>query len=634
MAYLRPPSSERSRSSQPTAILANECDIAVYTTTGCEHEEALSLRYRSHSPSPKIALQPMPTLMCPLGNVVVPIEQVPGAARDAVSSRAATPQHNVAAPLHNTPADGAIVEEGFPDIILQPISPQKVLERRYQDRYRIPSEETREDMEMIPEMETSFEHDPIDNDDWRPMEHPEGQLYYQRMDLNIHVYTDVLLQDKTNLSEIEKLATVLSRRLQERKSKLPENLEVVLDVQQTEEGTDYYYYLVDGSKRAIFWLEEVDASLLTLQLRQAYNPSYLKNACQAQYWLHVGLFPIGRDVSSSLLTEVNELLDFATFDSKTSETSTSPFNYADLAVLSNSARNLTAGGGAPAIWVVARMMYILYWERFLHFHGLREARLDRSASVFESTPRVHSWLFRIMTPMLFYLPTRYAEQLNVIWVDQTVNHVPWRNFIDRLARDWQASITPASILVTTNVGLLAVNTIDTNGPRNVAEIASYISTFLSLGNIILCAILMRQHQISGIDTAAGASAYLYKRESLLLGLDIVAIVYSLPEALFLYGMGTFFVAMAWTCFDRSSVWTRLLTGIIFALVVTLVVLVVMLELWPPITDEDVDERGCLGSIRHNLVSRVCRMKVPRLKGTCGLVRRCRRRKPRDPESPA
>lgn len=99
-------------------------------------------------------------------------------------------------------------------------------------------------------------------------------------------------------------------------------------------------------------------------------------------------------------------------------------------------------------------------------------------------------------------------------------------------------------------------------------------------------------------------------------------------------MGTFFVAMAWTCFDRSSVWTRLLTGIIFALVVTLVVLVVMLELWPPITDEDVDERGCLGSIRHNLVSRVCRMKVPRLKGTCGLVRRCRRRKPRDPESPA
>ncbi|EED83144.1 predicted protein [Postia placenta Mad-698-R] len=557
MAYLRPPSSERSRSSQPTAILAilaNECDIAVYTTTGCEHEEALSLRYRSHSPSPKIALQPMPTLMCPLGNVVVPIEQVPGAARDAVSSRAATPQHNVAAPLHNTPADGAIVEEGFPDIILQPISPQKVLERRYQDRYRIPSEETREDMEMIPEMETSFEHDPIDNDDWRPMEHPEGQLYYQRMDLNIHVYTDVLLQDKTNLSEIEKLATVLSRRLQERKSKLPENLEVVLDVQQTEEGTDYYYYLVDGSKRAIFWLEEVDASLLTLQLRQAYNPSYLI------------------------------LVPYFAFDSKTSETSTSPFNYADLAVLSNSARNLTAGGGAPAIWVVD-------WERFLHFHGLREARLDRSASVFESTPRVHSWLFRIMTPMLFYLPTRYAEQLNVIWVDQTVNHVPWRNFIDRLARDWQASITPASILVTTNVGLLAVNTIDTNGPRNVAEIASYISTFLSLGNIILCAILMRQHQISGIDTAAGASAYLYKRESLLLGLDIVAIVYSLPEALFLYG---------------SSVWTRLLTGIIFALVVTLVVLVVMLELWPPITDEDVDERGCLGSIRHNLVSRAIR----------------------------
>lgn len=63
------------------------------------------------------------------------------------------------------------------------------------------------------------------------------------------------------------------------------------------------------------------------------------------------------------------------------------------------------------------------------------------------------------------------------------------------------------MLLTANVGLLAIQSIDTNRPaRSVAQIASYISTFLSLGNIIVCTILSRQHRSrNGADEAVSNS---------------------------------------------------------------------------------------------------------------------------------
>ena len=63
----------------------------------------------------------------------------------------------------------------------------------------------------------------------------------------------------------------------------------------------------------------------------------------------------------------------------------------------------------------------------------------------------------------------------------------------------------ATVLLTANVGLLAIQSVDTGkADRSLAQISSYISTFLSLGNIILCTILARQHRLDAHMTAQAA----------------------------------------------------------------------------------------------------------------------------------
>ncbi|EPS97095.1 hypothetical protein FOMPIDRAFT_1098563, partial [Fomitopsis schrenkii] len=141
----------------------------------------------------------------------------------------------------------------------------------------------------------------------------------------------------------------------------------------------------------------------------------------------------------------------------------------------------------------------------------------------------------ILSPFLFNLPLQYLEDLEKIWVDQTVNYRPWRIFIAKLQRDWENSITPAAVLLTANVGLLAIQSVDTDKPdRSLAQIASYISTFLSLGNIILCTILARQHRLDAHMTADAASNYLARRLCIKRGMELLAVVFSLPSALFLW----------------------------------------------------------------------------------------------------
>ena len=81
-------------------------------------------------------------------------------------------------------------------------------------------------------------------------------------------------------------------------------------------------------------------------------------------------------------------------------------------------------------------------------HGKPEARLDRHKSMFEpedpSRNGPSQFLGWIVSPVFFNLPLQYLEDLENIWIDQTVNYSPWRKFIGKLQRDWENSITPVS----------------------------------------------------------------------------------------------------------------------------------------------------------------------------------------------
>lgn len=148
----------------------------------------------------------------------------------------------------------------------------------------------------------------------------------------------------------------------------------------------------------------------------------------------------------------------------------------------------------------------------MNYYGERGARIDTSQTVFENSengPR--TWFFRFMSPLLFYMPYVYMEELERVYIDRTVDYISWRRFISNLKQDWDGSITPvrcspayyhhilmglqATVLLAANVGFLAIQSVDQTGTnKSMAQIASYISATLSLFNFIVCQILGREHR--------------------------------------------------------------------------------------------------------------------------------------------
>lgn len=128
-----------------------------------------------------------------------------------------------------------------------------------------------------------------------------------------------------------------------------------------------------------------------------------------------------------------------------------------------------------------------------------------------------SKMFTISSVLLFYFPSQYMDEL--LRFPEDLAHsslsIQIKDFVEELQKDWESSILPVScpsriqnmtchpcifqstVLLSANVGLLAIQSIDTGlASRSLAQIACYISMFFTLGNIALCVILAPQRRAS------------------------------------------------------------------------------------------------------------------------------------------
>jgi len=127
-------------------------------------------------------------------------------------------------------------------------------------------------------------------------------------------------------------------------------------------------------------------------------------------------------------------------------------------------------------------------------------------------------------------------------------------------------------MLNANVAFLAIQSVDVNANpyRSPAQISSYLSVVANIGSIILGLLLMRQNRTKSRETADEARAFLEARNHPRLGLETLAILYSLPYALLMWGMISFLIAFCLMCFQDSSSATR---GCIGSLCVAVTILV-------------------------------------------------------------
>ncbi|KAK7676790.1 hypothetical protein QCA50_020258 [Cerrena zonata] len=476
---------------------------------------------------------------------------------------------------------------------LEPMSPLQLSDWRY----------TREPINCAPESKIKF-IEPFAQSfsrrgipqGWEACAHPEGKLYYRHPEKRILTHVNICNADRR--SEIDSIYHIVMAKCRQFDGTIPENIELVVDLKVSGGPTTYCYYLVSCQARVIMWAEKTDVWYFTHYHRDVFCRAHLKHAMDWQFWTHVEMFPHRYPISDDLVTHLRNTLAYGWNDLMTSEVSTVPYD--DMSISEATRLMSRMKGGVVdehCAIVIARHMSTFCKERFYNYHGQPGARLNRDESLKEDTihhPR--SLTFLAISPLLFWMPDVYLVELEKIWVDETVNYRPWNKFIDELKRDWKASTTPATVLLSANVGFLAIQSIDIGDPdRSVSQIASYVSTLLSLTTYIVCQILARQHRaMAARADISGVARYLRNKEDLYYGIESLALAFSLPIASFIWSMVTFLLAVSYVCFFHTSFVTRIVTGASFVLLAIVIFLVTYMD-WGENPSTRYDIRGSFWS---------------------------------------
>ncbi|PIL23470.1 hypothetical protein GSI_14781 [Ganoderma sinense ZZ0214-1] len=428
---------------------------------------------------------------------------------------------------------------------------------------------------------------------WRPYEHPEGSVYFRSQNF----YTNSWLYEEPTLKAIEEVVGKLRAALTEHPRLASRDIEFAIDLIDDEEPDANpgdklgCYYAADKGKEEVFWLHEVHSSFFCDGAEmKVISREHMGYGARMGYWDHVYMFPHGRSVPPETVANLRATISYQMFDKETSKSSTSPYSSDDAHRLLQALKEIEHY--APEkdvrpehIIMTARMFFTLYREKLLRFHGERYAQLDCDRTVFEEAPshHHHSKIFSVCSWLFFLTPHLYLERLRHTWVDNKINYDHWNHFISELQEDWAASITPSTIILSANVGFLAIQSVDQGGvaapDRTMAQIISYISTLLSLGNIVACTILSAQHRKSTHRYTENAIAYLCSRALSRRGMENLAVIFSIPAAFFLWGLVTFFIALYWVCMHHTSGITRIAVNIIAAVSILLLAVVLYNSDW-------------------------------------------------------
>ncbi|KIP03328.1 hypothetical protein PHLGIDRAFT_244963 [Phlebiopsis gigantea 11061_1 CR5-6] len=410
-----------------------------------------------------------------------------------------------------------------------------------------------------------------------------GRPYYWHSGLNL--YTDAELSKQHSLAtEIEVLSQKLRGPMPHEERSSVHAAELVIAMGSIK-NTQWGYYFADPRNKTVFWADPIPLStILSKNLWFVSSNDHLGLELEAQYWEHIDTFPDCREVTRELVDEMRDILTLAYADITTCSTSTMPFNSQDLDRINTILSIVRVGkNNREGVWAIARFMSTFKHERFLHYYGEYGVRTSRTDSAYQD--HIHSkrtYLFLCITALLFYVPNVFVHRFEEVCVDGITNVGPWNIFRRQMRNGWEATTIPITVLLSANVALLAIGSIDHSGViqphRSVAQIACYSSTTLSLTCYIICWILLRRHSEDSMTTAQEAIKFITQCKESVLGVEGAALMYSLPEALFTWSMLSFLVAVVYMCMVQSDTTTRVITGIVLGLM-TLVVLAVLYASW-------------------------------------------------------
>ncbi|OSX66022.1 hypothetical protein POSPLADRAFT_1130945 [Postia placenta MAD-698-R-SB12] len=387
---------------------------------------------------------------------------------------------------------------------------------------------------VVKPIQLSYPFDDVP-DGWTALTHPEGARYFYHAKRRI--YTDAYIMDPEIMAEIDDFIALLQHLSNGLEFQMGPSMELVLELEDNTKPdrlTKYHwcYYFVDSDTRTLFWLQEYEVYDESPwdELQGLNSASHIRYAIEEMYW---------HEPSKELVHELQSIIVHST-----------------------------------AVLFAGRFMHIFAHQRFLHYHGQKAARLSRDQSVFSDAHEHRTPLISILAPILFNAPDVHLKSLENIWIDNIITLIPWSQFMSKLQTDWQEYVLFSTVLLNANISFMTINDVDPGTGtrhRTPAQIASFVSTIASIGSTVIGLLLIRQYRLKPKDTAQDALNYLTSRRHPTLGLETLAIMYSLPYALLMWAMVTFLVAFAFECFETADEPSIIVSGVSWGLVGILII---------------------------------------------------------------
>ncbi|KAI6137273.1 hypothetical protein F5141DRAFT_76834 [Pisolithus sp. B1] len=485
-----------------------------------------------------------------------------------------------------------------------PASPQQVAEHRYSKRPLV--NDKVESDKILKEGDMSYDPPSLPMG-WIKYTQPEGAPYYMYGEKRI-------ITDFTESQQLLEMSDYLLHRARQLGLPLHFDVELVItEVPGPEERRDFGYYFVDHRQRLLFWVDDYNLSKIFFNVKGVTARDHMKQAVVTQYWMHVGLYPNQRELKVDDYEELRNILIYAS----TSKTPLAPYELDSMTRMLDLVEKLEGSIGKEnpyAVWVIARFAREFSSSRFINFSGQPFARLDADKSIY--APNDHpsrsgsSFLIRIFDLFLFQSASGHLEELRQMWVDQIVHYPRWQKYIAKLTSEWSRFTIFSTVLLTADVGLLAAPALGNSGSAGsstsggppialqmTAAIASiYLSIFFSVASILTSIQLTNRVGGKEYSSATSTSAMLDRTNKSLFGTDSLAIMYSLPYALLIWGIFLFVLGMSLLIFSSTN-------HAMLASLAPCFFLLFVLSIWPSISGHGTCEMFEMLWQRRSLIRR-------------------------------
>ncbi|EIW87394.1 hypothetical protein CONPUDRAFT_161939 [Coniophora puteana RWD-64-598 SS2] len=491
-----------------------------------------------------------------------------------------------------------------------PVLASDVMNKRY-DRVHH-AKKSRKEFE-IEAGHRSFKDD--SKEGWTNCVHPEGALYFVRIEDSCRrvrsIFTNADVRSaKTKVdvcSELEKAIKLIFERANTNNVQVDAAFELVLDLDSKKQTVGYYFAVQHD--RCLVWVEPFkDAEfqiaehirgvekkghisthiwLLSNDLSNAqqkstqWKPNIGKGPIRCRSMqltnalnrAHCEAYPHDRTLTTEMLDELTDMVLHSIAERVTSDTSLAPYDSDELAKIQgilDSMKDRVDKKSPHAVCTVARFMRMFARSRFYNFCGQPEARLDADASVYRPPKRSkdnahppRSALFYLTTVSMFGMPPSQLNRLEAVWVDRSINTARWKEYLQNSYDEFTGFALYSTVMLAVDVSYLAVPGVEGPGPgsENAATVFTYVSIIAVVGSMTLSLLLSADARRRKVQSAETAAVLLSTVSDSLFGIESLAIMYSLPFALLMWGMVGFLGGLCARIFPGAELYTIIVSAV-------------------------------------------------------------------------